>query len=107
MPLLEKALNGIKDAKLRIVLGHHPIGWLIPAQQKPIKSLLGQHHALYLHGHLHDAWAEPTYGGGDSFLAVQTGACFQARDGEKWPNGLVWGEAHCDTGEVKLQAWRW
>lgn len=37
-PLLEKALNAIESAKLRIVLGHHPIEWFIPAQQKAIKK---------------------------------------------------------------------
>lgn len=106
-PLLEKALDTIKLAKLRIVLGHHPVDWFIPAQQKSIKSLLGQSHVLYLHGHLHDAWAEPSYGGGQSYLAIQTGAGFQAREGEPWRNGLVWGEAGLHASEVKLQPWRW
>lgn len=106
-PLLEKALDTIKSAKLRIVLGHHPADWFIPLQQKSIKSLLGQSHVLYLHGHLHDAWAEPSYGGGQSYLAIQTGAGFQAREGERWRNGLVWGEASLNAGEVKLQPWRW
>jgi hypothetical protein len=106
-PLLEKALDTIKSAKLRIVLGHHPIDWFIPSQQKPVKSLLGQHHVLYLHGHLHDAWAEPTYGGGHSYLAIQSGAGFQAREGEPWRNGLVWGEADLTAGVIRLQPWRW
>lgn len=106
-PLLEKALAVVKDASLRIVLGHHPIDWFIKDQQKPIKSLLGKHQVLYLHGHLHDAWAEPTYGGGHPYLAIQAGAGFQAREGEKWRNGLVWGEADLNAGEVRLQAWRW
>lgn len=106
-PLLEKALEGVKDANLRIVLGHHPIDWFIKDQQKAIKSLLGKHQVLYLHGHLHDAWAEPMYGGGLTYLAIQAGAGFQAREGEKWRNGLVWGEVYLNTGEVRLQAWRW
>lgn len=106
-PLLENALNKVQQAKLRIVLGHHPVDWFRLDQQKPIKSLLGQHQALYLHGHLHDAWAEPTYGGGQSFLAIQSGAGFQAWEGEKWCNGLVWGEVDFDAGEVKLQPRHW
>jgi len=106
-PLLEKALQSIEQARLRIVLGHHPIDWFRKDQQKPIKSLLGQHLVLYLHGHLHDAWVEPTYGGGQSFLTIQSGAGFQAREGEKWRNGLVWGEADLDAGEVRLQPRRW
>ncbi|TXT36657.1 MAG: metallophosphoesterase [Comamonadaceae bacterium] len=106
-PLLEKALDTIESAKLRIVLGHHPVDWFIPALQKSIKSLLGQSHVLYLHGHLHDAWAEPSYGGGQSYLAIQTGAGFQAHEGEPWRNGLVWGEADLHAAEVRLQPWRW
>lgn len=105
--LLEKALDSIKSAKLRIVLGHHPIDWFLTSQQKPIKSLLGQHHVLYLHGHLHDAWAEPSYGGGHLYLAIQSGAGFQAREGEPWRNGLVWGEADLQAGVIGLQPWRW
>jgi tetratricopeptide (TPR) repeat protein len=106
-PLLEKALEDVKDADLRIVLGHHPIGWFIPAQQKPINSLLGKHQVLYLHGHLHDAWAEPTYGSGHTYLAIRAGAGFQAREGEKWRNGLAWGEVDMNAGEVRLQARHW
>ncbi len=105
--LLEAALNQIKGAHLNIVLGHHPVSWLYPDQQKSIHSLLGKHNVLYLHGHLHEAWAEPNYGGGYPYLAIQAGAGFQARENEKWRNGLVWGEADLKTGEVKLQAWSW
>lgn len=105
--LLEQALERIKGCDLRIVLGHHPIDWFVPAHQKPLKSLLGQSSALYLHGHLHDAWAEPTYGGGGQFLAIQAGAGFQAREGERWRNGVIWGEALPSEGMVKFQAWRW
>lgn len=106
-PLLEKALDTIKSAKLRIVLGHHPIDWFIPSQQKPIKSLLGQHQVIYLHGHLHDAWAEPSYGGGHTYLAIQSGAGFQAREGEPWRNGLVWGEVDLTARVIRLQPQRW
>lgn len=105
--LLEKSLDAVQQAKLCIVLGHHPVDWFRIEQRKPITSLLGQHHVLYLHGHLHDSWAEPTYGGGQSFLAIQSGAGFQAREGEKWRNGLLWGEVDFDAGEVRLQPWRW
>ncbi|MCF8145338.1 MAG: metallophosphoesterase [Deltaproteobacteria bacterium] len=105
--LLEGVLDNISEAKVRIVLGHHPIDWFIPAEQRSLKSLLGKCHVLYLHGHLHDAWAEPTYGGGHQFLTIQSGAAFQARDGEMWRNGLVWAELDLDAQEVRLQPRRW
>ena len=105
--MVEQALNSLKEAQLRIVVGHHPLDWLLPAEQKPIKSLFGQNAVIYLHGHLHEEWAEPTYGGGHQFLAIQSGAAFQAREREKWRNGLVWAEADLDVGELRLQARRW
>lgn len=106
-PLLEHALDTLADADLKVVVGHHPISWFVEAQQKPIKALLAKHSVLYLHGHLHHAWTEPTYGGADQFLAVQSGAAFQAREGEKWRNGLVWGHVDLDKQVVLLQAREW
>ncbi len=105
--LLEHALAGIAGADLRIVLGHHPLDWLIKAEQKAVRSLLGKSSVVYLHGHLHEAWAEPVYGGGNQFLAVQAGAGFQARESEVWKNGLVWGEADLLSKKLRLQPWRW
>jgi len=107
--LLEKALDELEqaDLRLRIVLGHHPLDWIIPGEQKAIKSLLGKHSVLYLHGHLHEAWAERTHGSGHQFLTIQSGAGFQAREGEIWRNGLVWGEADLDAQFVRLQPRQW
>ena len=62
---------------------------------------------LYLHGHLHHAWSEPTYGGANYFLALQSGAAFQAREGEKWRNGLVWGQVDLANEVVRVQAREW
>ncbi|HAL71674.1 MAG TPA: hypothetical protein DCP71_07865 [Verrucomicrobiales bacterium] len=105
--IVEQALTGIKEAKIRIVLGHHPVGWLQPALHRPINNLFGQASVVYLHGHLHDEWIETAYVGGRNYLAVQAGAAFQAREGEVWKNGFVWAEADAETGEVKFQARRW
>lgn len=105
--MVEQALEGLEGAQIRIVLGHHPLEWLRPSEQKMVKSLFGQSSVIYLHGHLHEQWAEPTYGGGSSFLVIQTGAAFQARENEPWRNGLVWGETDLDAGELRLQAWNW
>lgn len=106
-PLLEKALKQVHGSDLAIVLGHHPIEWIAREQQRPIKAILGQNHCLYLHGHLHDAWGEPVYGGGESFIAIQSGAAFQARDSDRWRNGFVWGKACIKTGRLSLQPFRW
>lgn len=106
-PLLETALKKVGGSDLVLVLGHHPISWFARSQHQPIKALLGQNHCIYLHGHLHDAWSEPSYGGGDSFLAIQSGAAFQARETDPWRNGLVWASVEVEAGCVNLQAFHW
>lgn len=106
-PLLETALKKVHGSDLTIVLGHHPLDWIAREQQRPIKAILGQNHCLYLHGHLHDAWGDPIYGGGESFIAVQSGAAFQARENDRWRNGFVWGKANIKTGTVCFQPFRW
>ena len=105
--LLEQALDELKQADLLIVLGHHPLDWIVSGEQKAIKSILGKHSVLYLHGHLHEAWVEPTYGSGHQLLTIQSGAGFQAREGEIWRNGLIWGQADLDAQVVRLQPWQW
>jgi predicted MPP superfamily phosphohydrolase len=105
--LLEGALSSVEPCDIRFVLGHHPLEWLLPQERKMISSLLGKQSAIYLHGHLHEAWAEPTFGSGHTFLAVQCGAAFQAREKEKWRNGLLFGEADIETDAVRLQPWNW
>lgn len=106
-PLLETALREVDGSELTIVLGHHPISWFAKEQQRPIRSLLAHQNCIYLHGHLHDAWSEPSYGDGDFFLAIQSGAAFQAREGDRWRNGLVWGRADLKAGMVGLQSYHW
>ena len=106
-PILENALSSLKNSELTIVLGHHPTDWFSTDHLRPISALLGHHHALYLHGHMHDAWASPTYGAGNHFLKIQCGAAFQAHEADKWKNGLLWAEADLNTQTVSLQAYEW
>jgi tetratricopeptide (TPR) repeat protein len=105
--LVEKALDQVRDCDVRIVLGHHPLDWLADDHVEPFRALLGQHHAIYLHGHLHISRGRGENGAGRDFLAIQSGACFQARDGEKWINGLLWGEIDLGKEELRLQPRHW
>lgn len=105
--LVENALSGTKGAELTIVLGHHPIDWFSTDHARPINSMLGHEHVLYLHGHMHDAWASPTYGAGNHFLNIQCGAAFQAHEADKWRNGFIWAEADLNHQTVSLQAYEW
>ena len=105
--LVEEALRKVRSCEVRIVLGHHPLDWLHDDDLESISALLGEYHALYLHGHLHRNQGQRIYGAGQSFLAVQAGACFQARDGEPWINGLLWAELDLDHHELRLQPRDW
>lgn len=107
--LLEAALSEAKsmNAEVVIVLGHHPLSWLAEAEQRRMKALLGHHHAIYLHGHMHRADGTTEEGGGESFLVFQAGAAFQARDDELWRNGLLWGKMDLLEGEVQMSPRFW
>ncbi|MCP4545749.1 MAG: TIR domain-containing protein [bacterium] len=105
--LLEEALGRVRDCEVCIVLGHHPLDWLHDDHIGPIRALLGECHALYLHGHLHRSQGQRESGAGKGFLAVQAGSCFQARDGEPWINGLLWAELDLEHWELRLQPRHW
>jgi hypothetical protein len=105
--LLESALQKVRACRLRIVLGHHPLDWFGPDERRRISALLGKAGVVYLHGHMHTAWSEPAYGGGHGFLAVQCGAGFQAREGEIWKNGILWGEIDLERNVLRLQPREW
>lgn len=105
--LVRTALDAISDCGVKIVLGHHPLEWLHANHIKPLKALFGSHNVLYLHGHMHESWAEPNYGAGNEFLTIQTGAGYQAPEGSKWKNGLLWGHLNVAGDYVALQPYQW
>ncbi|MDP2095970.1 MAG: hypothetical protein Q8K50_19070, partial [Hydrogenophaga sp.] len=107
--IVEAALTAskAKNAEVVIVLGHHPLSWLAEAEQRRLKALLGHHHAIYLHGHMHRADGSKDEGAGEPFLVFQAGAAFQARDDEPWRNGLLWGELDLVDGQVRMSPRFW
>lgn len=90
--LVDVALESVKDCQVCFVLGHHPLNWLDEESTPRLRALFGQHGVIYLHGHMHQADGSREDGAGNEFLVFQAGAAFQARDGEPWENGLLWGE---------------
>ncbi|PPK73414.1 3',5'-cyclic AMP phosphodiesterase CpdA [Methylobacter tundripaludum] len=107
--LVEAALvsEKIKTCEVRIVLGHHPLHWLIEEDVRRLRTLFGRHRVIYLHGHMHRAEGRREEGAGESFLVFQAGAAFQARDDEPWRNGLLWGELDCSKHELRLSPRYW
>ena len=106
--LVREALAKVQECDICIVLGHHPLNWLLAKDANQIRQLFGQHQVLYLHGHLHQARAQVQENtAGQNFLNVQAGAAFQAREDEIWQNGLLWGEIDRQNHQLKLQPYHW
>lgn len=105
--LVQPALEQIEGCDLRIVLGHHPIDWLADEEARVLRTLFGRAGVLYLHGHLHQNEGANVEGGGNKFLALQSGAVFQAREDERWVNRFLWAEADLDTSELHIEPLQW
>nr|VFJ69982.1 MAG: Calcineurin-like phosphoesterase [Candidatus Kentron sp. FW] len=106
-PLVEAGLAEIADAKIKIVLGHHPLDWFHPEDRKPMEALFGQHQVLYLHGHMHQNDAGFVHGAGNLFLTLQSGAGFQVREDEKWVNRLLWAELDPENQQLMVEPYQW
>lgn len=103
--ILDEALNKANGCDVKFVLGHHPIDWFY--DYEPIKSVLGHHHAIYLHGHLHKNRVNPLSWGGIGFLALQSGAAFITRSDEENKNGFLLGEINLSNSSLRLQPRKW
>jgi calcineurin-like phosphoesterase family protein len=106
-PLVENALENIKDCSIKIVLGHHPLDWFATEHRRQIEALFGKNNVIYLHGHLHESWVAPQYGSGQPFLSIQSGAAFQAREHPIYKNGLLWASIDLKDDIIKLQPRSW
>lgn len=105
--LVTKAIESVGQSDLVIVLGHHPIDWIATDHAQPLGKIFGLNHVVYLHGHMHKAWSAPTYNGGSHYLSIQCGATFQAKDGGKWKNGLIWADTDLENQSINLQPHEW
>lgn len=106
-PLLEDGLEKIRDCDFKFVLGHHPLEWFLDEELDPVRSLLGKHNVIYLYGHMHKGRAKYEEGAGYPFLALQSGACFQARENDLWINRFMWCELNLETREISVEPLQW
>ncbi len=106
--ILEDSLKKLGGCNIKIVIGHHPIDWFHDLHVNDIKVILGEHQALYLHGHLHRVRVTPE-ADGQRFLCVQSGAAFQSRpeDETEWVNGILWAELDVQLAALRLQPREW
>lgn len=107
LQLVESALEKNYGSKVNIVLGHHPLHWLVEEHAAGLRTLFGYHKVVYLHGHMHRPEGRKDEGAGEDFLIFQAGAAFQARDDEPWRNGLILGEIDCMQRVLRLSPRYW
>lgn len=73
------AISSIPEDQKVCVIGHHPLGWFFPENERAISRMLSQRSIAYFHGHNH----EPSFQIGPGFDAhvphLQSGAFFQGR----------------------------
>ena len=105
--ILEEALEFLEDSDIKIVLGHHPLDWLLDSQLDLTRAILGKKGALYLHGHLHKGKGRYDEGAGQLFITLQAGAGFQARDDDLWVNGFLSCELDLTTHSLWVKPMQW
>jgi len=74
-PALRAVFQEIPKGDLIIALGHHPIDWFTEESRAPLKSLLAERGAIYLHGHEHRV---STQFGQRGLISLGFGATYQA-----------------------------
>jgi len=105
--MLREGLGQLSKCNVKIVLGHHPVDWFMKGEVDAVRALLGQHHAIYLHGHLHKAGTSREEGAGHEFLAIQGGAAFADRENDVWVNGFIWGELNWEEKRLWVEPMKW
>lgn len=105
--IAREALEKINATAVKFVLGHHPLEWINPMHLASIRSVFGANQVIYLHGHMHAENFSNQINGSGEFVAIQSGAAWQAPEGGRWPNGFMWGTICEDSDLISLQPYVW
>lgn len=105
--IVQEALEKLEGCDYKLILGHHPLSWLREGQERQISSVLAEHKAIYLHGHMHKNSGGYTIANDSGFLSVQCGAAFQAREDDVYYNSLYWGSLDLAEKTVSIMPRRW
>ncbi len=88
--ILEDAIDITESCDIKIVLGHHPLGWFSDKEKPAISAMLARAGAIYLHGHMHITRHACDLLGAGECLTIQTGSLYQEREGASCPNRILW-----------------
>jgi predicted MPP superfamily phosphohydrolase len=73
---IQECLNEAKNDEFILLLGHHPISWFCPDDNRLVKTLVGQKKAIYLHGHVHEHDLEHNVQFNRQFHSLCTGSVY-------------------------------
>jgi hypothetical protein len=105
--MVETGLDKLKNCKKVIVMGHHPISWLMPSVAERLTALFSQTGAIYLHGHLHKTKQGIQLQGRHSYVSIQSGCAYDTRDSDTWLTRIVWGGYNFQDDNIYLQPRKW
>jgi calcineurin-like phosphoesterase family protein len=105
--IIERALERIRDCELRIVLGHHPLDWFTPEEEKAAHALFKKYNIIYLHGHLDKNHPYRNKDTTHLFLPLQAGVCFNPAPKDKWVNRILWCEAEPQEQKISVTPLHW
>lgn len=101
---VESALNAIADADLRIVVTHHPLGWLAPFDAEQAQAEYENRGAIVLSGHEHKAEPAARRSPYGEVLQLGTGSLYLTRE---YPNGFEIVDVDTDARKVVTHLRRW
>ena len=68
----------LKDADIKLAIGHHPLDWLVEQETPNLNPRLEQAFHFFLHGHEHFSWVAET----PRHIRLAAGACYGERPSE-------------------------
>lgn len=97
---VDEALAEASTARLRIVLQHHPFGFLADGREvmDRLRQPDGGH--ILLRGHLHDSEVEQTSKPDGSLIELAAGTVYS---GTEWPKRFLIGAADLETGKATVE----
>jgi hypothetical protein len=105
--MVESGLEKLKNCEKILVLGHHPISWLMPSVGERLAALFSQAGVIYLHGHLHKTKQGVQLLGKHTYASIQAGCAYDTRDSDTWLTRIVWGGYNFQDHNIYLQPRKW
>ncbi|MGT2430016.1 hypothetical protein ACU4HD_17110 [Cupriavidus basilensis] len=90
------AIEKVKVADIKFVLGHHPLDWVNQSHVSTLKSIFAENQVIYLHGHMHaESFSNLINGSGSlqRYRPAQPGKPLKVENGKMALCGEEWTKA--------------